>query len=146
MLGYVGFETSAVYTEEARDPKRTVRLATYLSLGMIAIVYTAASWMLAVTYGQHHVASVAQQQGPGMLFGVGSALLGNIAQTLFLTSPFFSTLEWEVLSRHHFSTRNEAREIVMGWVCDFYNSRRRHSSCEMKSPIDYENSAIVEAA
>ncbi|HXL16946.1 MAG TPA: amino acid permease, partial [Streptosporangiaceae bacterium] len=40
VLGYVGFETSAVYTEEARDPKRTVRIATYLSLGLIAIVYT----------------------------------------------------------------------------------------------------------
>ena len=59
---------------------------------------------------------------------------------------FFSTLEWEVLSRHHFSTRDEARKVVMRWACDFYNSRRRHSSCGMKSPIDYENSAIVEAA
>jgi amino acid transporter len=88
VLGYVGFETSAVYTEEARDPNRTVRLATYLSLGLIAIVYTAASWMLAVTYGQDHVVAVARQQGPGMLFGVGSATLGNIAQTLFLTSLF----------------------------------------------------------
>ena len=88
VLGYVGFETSAVYTEEARDPKRTVRLATYLSLGLIAVVYTAASWMLAVTYGQNHVVKVAQQQGTGMLFGVGSQTLGNIAQTLFLTSLF----------------------------------------------------------
>jgi amino acid transporter len=88
VLGYVGFETSAVYTEEARDHKRTVRLATYFSLGMIAVVYTAASWMLAVTYGQHHVVTVARQQGPGMLFGVGSTLLGNIGQSLFLTSLF----------------------------------------------------------
>jgi amino acid transporter len=88
LLGYVGFETSAVYTEEARDPKRTVRLATYLSLGMIALVYTAASWMLAVTYGQHQVVSVAQHQGPFTLFAVGSALLANIGQTLFLTSLF----------------------------------------------------------
>lgn len=59
---------------------------------------------------------------------------------------FFSTLEWEVLSRHHFSTRNEAREVITRWVCDFYNKARRHSSCGMKSPIDYENSAILEAA
>ncbi len=88
VLGYVGFETSAVYTEEARDPKRTVRIATYLSLGLIAIVYTAASWMLAARYGEHHVAAVAQQQGPGMLFGLGSPLLANIGQTLFLTSLF----------------------------------------------------------
>ncbi len=88
VLGYVGFETSAVYTEEARDPKRTVRLATYLCLGLIAVVYTTASWMLAAKYGQHHVAAVAQQQGPGMLFGIGSTLLANIGQTLFLTSLF----------------------------------------------------------
>ena len=59
---------------------------------------------------------------------------------------FFSTLEWEVLSRHHFTTRNEARELVTRWAYDFYNKVRRHSSCGMKSPIDYENSAIIEAA
>jgi putative transposase len=59
---------------------------------------------------------------------------------------FFSTLEWEVLSHHHFNTREQAREVIIKWVYDFYNSRRRHSSCGMKSPIDYENSAILEAA
>jgi putative transposase len=59
---------------------------------------------------------------------------------------FFSTLEWEVLSRHHFTTRAEAREVVTRWVCDFYNKTRLHSSCGMKSPIDYENSATMEAA
>jgi putative transposase len=59
---------------------------------------------------------------------------------------FFSTLEWEVLSRHHFNTRDEAREVVTRWVCDFYNKARRHSSCGMKSPIDYENSATLDAA
>lgn len=59
---------------------------------------------------------------------------------------FFSTLEWEVLSRHHFSTRDEARKVITRWVCDFYNKARRHSSCGMKSPIDYENSATLEAA
>jgi putative transposase len=41
---------------------------------------------------------------------------------------FFSTLEWEVMSRHHFSTRAEAREVVTRWVCDFYNKARLHSS------------------
>ena len=56
---------------------------------------------------------------------------------------FFSTLEWEVLSRHHFTTRAEARQVVTLWVCDFYNSRRRHSSCGMKSPIDYERDATI---
>jgi putative transposase len=56
---------------------------------------------------------------------------------------FFSTLEWEVLSRHHFTTREEARKVVVPWIYNFYNSQRRHSSCDMMSPIDYENSAVI---
>ncbi len=56
---------------------------------------------------------------------------------------FFSTLEWEVLSRHHFATREQARQVVTAWAYEFYNQRRRHSSAAMMSPIDYENSATV---
>jgi transposase InsO family protein len=32
------------------------------------------------------------------------------------------------------------------WVVDFYNRRRRHSSCGMQSPIDYETAAANQAA
>lgn len=56
---------------------------------------------------------------------------------------FFSTLEWEVQSRHHFTTRAEARRVVTQWICDFYNGRRRHSACGMKSPIDFEKDATI---
>jgi transposase InsO family protein len=59
---------------------------------------------------------------------------------------FFSTLEHEVLSRHHFTTREEARQTIVKWVVDFYNRRRRHSSCGMQSPIDYETNAASRAA
>jgi transposase InsO family protein len=59
---------------------------------------------------------------------------------------FFSTLEFEVLSRYHFHTRSEARRVVIDWACDFYNRRRRHSKCGMKSPIDYETAATLTAA
>jgi transposase InsO family protein len=59
---------------------------------------------------------------------------------------FFSTLEHEVLSRHHFKTRKEAQQAIVEWVVDFYNRRRRHSSCGMQSPIDYETSAANRAA
>jgi transposase InsO family protein len=59
---------------------------------------------------------------------------------------FFSTLEHEVLSRHHFRTREEARKVVVSWVVDFYNSRRRHSVCGSKSPIDFEASWASQTA
>jgi putative transposase len=59
---------------------------------------------------------------------------------------FFSTLEHEVLSRNHFKTRQEAQRVIVKWVVDFYNCRRRHSSCGMQSPIDYETRAADRAA
>lgn len=59
---------------------------------------------------------------------------------------FFSTLEHEVLSRHHFRTREEARKVVVPWIVNFYNSRRRHSVCGSKSPIEYETAWANRAA
>jgi hypothetical protein len=42
------------------------------------------------------------------------------------------------LSRHHFTTKAHARQVVVAWCHDFYNSRRRHSSAALMSPIQYE--------
>jgi transposase InsO family protein len=52
---------------------------------------------------------------------------------------FFSSLEWEVLSRHQLLDPDHARAVVLPWCYDFYNHRRRHSTAHMLSPIDYEN-------
>jgi putative transposase len=48
-----------------------------------------------------------------------------------------STLEFELLSRQRFKTKAEARREVARYI-DRYNTTRRHSSCEMHSPVDYE--------
>ncbi len=52
---------------------------------------------------------------------------------------FFSSLEWEVLSRHQLPDPDHARAVVQPWCYDFYNHRQRHSTAHMMSPIDYEN-------
>jgi transposase InsO family protein len=59
---------------------------------------------------------------------------------------FFSTLEHEVLSRHHFTTKAQARQVVVAWCQDFYNRRRRHSSAALMSPIQYERLAADQPA
>ncbi len=56
---------------------------------------------------------------------------------------FFSTLEHEVLSRHRFTTKAQARAVITPWCEEFYNKTRRHSAAGMMSPIDYENAATV---
>jgi putative transposase len=51
---------------------------------------------------------------------------------------FFSTLEHEVLSRHTFATKTDARNIVLAWCHEFYNTRRRHSSAALLPPAEFE--------
>mgnify|MGYP003521813181 FL=1 len=57
---------------------------------------------------------------------------------------FFSTLEWEVLSRNEFRDTDHARQVVLVWCHEFYNTTRRHSSAKMMSPIDYETTRVLE--
>ena len=58
---------------------------------------------------------------------------------------FFSTLEWEVLTRHPFRTKAQARQVICAWIEEFYNPRRRHSTTGMKSPIEFEKSLTIKA-
>jgi len=67
---------------------------------------------------------------------VGSALDNAAAESFF-------SLEHELLTRNRYATRAEARRAVARWIDQFYNPRRRHSTNQMKSPIDYENAATV---
>jgi len=55
---------------------------------------------------------------------------------------FFSSLEWEVLSRHRFVDTRAAQAVVLDWCYGFYNHTRRHSAAAMMSPITYETTAL----
>ena len=59
---------------------------------------------------------------------------------------FFSSLEWEVLSRHEFDTTAKARAVAIDWCYGFYNTHRRHSAAAGQSPINYENAALTREA
>ena len=59
---------------------------------------------------------------------------------------FFSSLEWEVLSRHEFDSTATARAVVIDWCYGFYNHQRRHSAAAGLSPIDYETTALTREA
>jgi len=50
-----------------------------------------------------------------------------------------STLEFELRSLEHFTTKAQARARIAAWIDD-YNHDRKHSAIGMRSPIDYERS------
>ncbi|BBC38859.1 Amino acid permease [Streptomyces graminofaciens] len=47
----IGFEATAIYGEEAREPRRTVPRATYLSVALVTGFFAFTSWMLVSAYG-----------------------------------------------------------------------------------------------
>ena len=61
----------------------------------------------------------------------GSALDNAVIES------WHSTLEFELRSLEHFTTKAGARARFSAWIED-YNTRWRHSALGMMSPVDYE--------
>lgn len=55
-----------------------------------------------------------------------------------LCESFFATLECELLDRHRFRSRAEARMAIFEFIEGWYNPRRRHSALGYDSPLGYE--------
>jgi len=59
---------------------------------------------------------------------------------------FFSSLEWEVLSRPEFDSTATARAVVIDWCYGFNNHQRRHTAAAGLSPINYETATLTRDA
>jgi len=92
-----GFESSALYGEEVRNPKKSIPRATYTSLFLITSFFFFTSWMLIVGYGPSKAVDAAGASLEGgnpaaYVFDAGATYLGSWAPTLMsvfvLTSMF----------------------------------------------------------
>ena len=62
-----------------------------------------------------------------------------------VAESFFSTLEFELLMRNDWHTRDEARRAIFRYIETWYNRKRRHSTLGYLSPAAYERQ-LLEAA
>jgi putative transposase len=51
---------------------------------------------------------------------------------------FFASLKRELVHRHTFNTRDEARQAIFWWIEAWYNRKRRHSALGYISPDQFE--------
>ncbi|WP_413098424.1 APC family permease [Streptomyces sp. Inha503] len=108
MLCFIGFESAAIYREEAKDPEKTVPRATYLSVILIGVFYVIAAWAFLTALGPDGVAGAAKAD-PASLFGETAArylgtVLPDVIKVLVITSTFACLLaQHNTISRYGFS-------------------------------------------
>jgi amino acid transporter len=123
VASFVGFESAAIYSEECRDPRRTVARATFIAVGLIAVFYALSSWLLGVAAGPGTIvdpealveagyATAGNPDPTTVLFIAGAerlgALWGTAAALLFATSLFAALLSFHnAVARYAFALGRE---------------------------------------
>ena len=92
------------------------------------------------TYTANDFTALCRQLGIRQSMGRVGSCFDNAA-----AEAFFSSLEWEVLSRHDLFDPGHAKSVVLDWCYGFYNQDRRHSTIGMMSPVNYENTHMTTA-
>ena len=80
------------------------------------------------------ISGMAQSMGT-----VGDSYDNSMAEALW------ASLKKELVYRTDFNTREEARTAIFDWI-QWYNRKRRHSSIDYLSPIQFEQAATLQAA
>lgn len=61
-----------------------------------------------------------------------------------VAESFFATLEKELLDDEDFMTPYHGRPVVVDYIENYYNNRRRHSYLDYISPLEYETVSVVD--
>jgi len=120
------------------------------------LAYGALAMAVAVRGGQVPGVIMHTDQGSEYTAGTVRAACGRLGIRQSMGRPgsaldnaviesWHSTLEFELRSLEHFTTKAAARARVPAWIDD-YNHHRRHSALQMMSPADYEKTLARKAA
>ncbi|TPW75851.1 APC family permease [Schumannella soli] len=115
LTGFIGFEATAVFRDEARDPERTIPRATYLAVVIIGVFYALSCWALITGVGADNAVAVAQQTLAGkgnFLLDTAEQYLGpilrDVMQVLLISSLFACVLSFHnVIARYQFTLANK---------------------------------------
>jgi amino acid transporter len=146
LAGYIGFEATAVFRDEARDPARTIPRATYLALLLIGGFYALSSWALVSAWGDDGAVKMATDNPAGMLTETATRYVGSIAgdlvQIFLITSLFAALLSFHnVLARYVFSLGNTA---ALPSKCG--QSHAKHASPHIASAVQTVSALVLVAA
>ncbi len=105
---YIGFEATAVFRNEARDPDRTIPRATYIAVASIGVFYAVSAYALIIGEGVTKALESANADPAAMVLNLITRYVGtflhDVTQILLVTSFFACILTFHnVLTRYQFT-------------------------------------------
>lgn len=93
---FLGFEGTAVYSEEARNPERSIPRATYGAVAFLALFYAVAAYMFAYGFGFNGIIDfVNNEDFTSLPFAVAGTFAGDMvvnAMLILIVTSFFACL------------------------------------------------------
>ena len=107
-LGFFGFEATAVFRHEARDPLRTIPRATYVAVLLIGVLYTVSSWLVISGLGAEDALDAAAASPDSVVVALAgdvvAPIMRDVTQVLVVTSMFACMLGFHnIVSRYLFT-------------------------------------------
>jgi amino acid transporter len=114
---FIGFEATAIYGEESKDPKKVVPKATYWAVGIITVLFAFTAFAMATAMGGNNdgvagfvgKASAGLTNPAGVIFGIaddnlGGTWMSTIMGWLVISSCFAGVLAFQnAISRYFFA-------------------------------------------
>ncbi|MFI8996902.1 APC family permease [Streptomyces sp. NPDC053542] len=79
---FTGFESTAIYRREARDPGRTIPRATYIAVGFLGLFYAFSVWVVIQAFGGTKVLKAVAADPAGLFFSATTHYVGAWAADL----------------------------------------------------------------
>ncbi|MGA5699120.1 APC family permease [Peterkaempfera bronchialis] len=109
---FIGFEATAIYREEARDPGRTVPRATYAAIAFLGLFYTFITWAIVQAFGDEEAVKAATADPSGMFFTAMTRYVGgwatDVQRVLIVTSLLAALLAFHnTITRYGYTLARE---------------------------------------
>lgn len=143
IAAFIGFEATAIFRDEARDPDRTIPRATYGAVIGIGVFYTLSAWGLIMAWGPNGIMAAAAENPATLMLRTVSIYLGAVGEVfvnvLLLTSMFAC-----VLSFHNVLTRYQHAMSTAGVLPDaLSNVHARHLSPHVSSLVQTGTAGVL---
>ncbi|MDP9860842.1 MULTISPECIES: APC family permease [Streptosporangium] len=142
---WVGFESTAMYGEESREPKRIIPIATLVSVIGIGLFYTFVSWMTVAANGVK-APQIAAEEFAGIFFNPTGELVGEWAVDLFkiliLTGSFACSMAFHnCAARYLYAIGRE--DLIPGTRATLGATHPRHGSPHIAGAVQTAISVVI---